>query len=93
MIAISVRRYPTTRRDGWTERALGVGGVGLSAPWRRSVQSATRAASISRGAAEVDPKPVVERRRRANPQPEDSRAPRAAASNGVSPAARRDWDG
>lgn len=90
MIAISVRQYPTTSWDGQAERALSAGGVGLSVRWSRFVQFAAMRTSVTRGVVEVEPKPVVERRRCANPRPDDARAARAAGSGGVSLAARRD---
>jgi len=90
MIAISVRQYPTTSWASSAERALGAGGVGLSVPWSRSVQSATMRTTVTRGVAEVEPKPVVERQRCANARPDDARIPRAASAGGVALAARRD---
>jgi hypothetical protein len=90
MIAISIRQYPTTSRDDQAERELSAGGLGLSVPWSRLVQFVTMRTTVTRGVAEVEPKPIVERRRSANARPDDARAPRAAGSGGVALAARRD---
>jgi len=90
MIAISVRQYPTTSWDGQAGRALSVGGVGLSVRWSHFVQSVTIGTTVTRRVVEVEPKLVAERRRCANPRPDDARVARAAGSGGVSLAARRD---
>ena len=90
MIAISIRQYPTTSRDDQAERELNARGLGLSVPWSRLVQLVTMRTTVTRGVAEVEPKPIVERQRSANARPEDVRAPRAAGSDGVVRAARRD---
>jgi len=87
MIAISLRQSPTTSRDDQAERALSAGCLGLSVPWSRLVQFVTMRTTVTRGVAEVEPKPIVERQRSADARPDDACFSR---SGGVALAARRD---
>jgi hypothetical protein len=90
MIAVSIRQYPTTSPDDKAERELGGGGLGLSVPWSRLVQFVTMRTTVTRGVAEVGPKPIVERQRSADARPDDARIPRVAGFDGVALVVRRD---
>jgi len=90
MAAISIPQYPTTSRDDLAERELSVDDAGLSVPWSRLLRLAKMRTPVTRRIGEVEPKSNVERQRSANAWLDDAAAPRAAGSNDVSLAARRD---